>query len=120
MQVVKCTNFGIFLCIFLCNFPIDKFYEVWYNDKFGAWQSKTRRLTKMSQYFNWLHSPTHFREYSVALISRPNVHNLWRVRLRNFLSLGFYLRGLLISFTSFLCFNYSTSWLFVNPLFIYF
>ena len=71
----------------------------------------------MSQYPNWLHSPTHFREHSVALLSRPNVHDLWRVRFRNFLSYGFYLGGLLISLTSFLCFNYSTSWLFCQHFF---
>ena len=45
----------------------------------------------------------------VALLSRPNVHDLWRVRFRNFLTCGVYLGGPLISFTSFLCFNYSTS-----------
>lgn len=72
---------------------------------------------KMSQYPNWLHSPTHFREHSVALLSRPNVHDLWRVRFRNFLTCGFYLGGLLISFTSFLCFNYSTSWLLCQQFF---
>ena len=44
---------------------------------------------KMSQYPNWLHSPTHFGEHSVTLLSRPNVHDLWRVRFRNFLSYGF-------------------------------
>ena len=70
-----------------------------------------RRQIKKSQYPNWLHSPTHFREHSVALLSRPNVHDLWRVRFRNFLTCGFYLGGLLIYFTSFLCFNYSASWL---------
>ena len=79
--------------------------------KFGAHRMCARRQTKMSQYSNWLHSPTHFREPSVALLSRPNVHDLWRVRFRNFLSCGFYLGGLLIYLTSFLCFNYSTSWL---------
>ena len=51
---------------------------------------------KMSQYPNWLHSPTHFGEHSVALLSRPNVHDLRRVRFRNFLTYGFYFGGLLI------------------------
>ena len=83
--------------------------QLWYNGKLGAHRTCARRQIKMSQYFNWLHSPTHFREHSVALLSRPNVHDLWRVRFRNFLTCGFYLGGPLISFTSFLCFNYSTS-----------
>ena len=85
--------------------------RLWYNSKFGAHRMCARRQIKKSQYSNWLHSPTHFREHSVALLSRPNVHDLWRVRFRNFLTCGFYLGGLLISFTSFLCFNYSTNWL---------
>ena len=84
--------------------------RLWYNSKFGAHRTCARRQIKKSQYPNWLHSPTHFREHSVALLSRPNVHDLWRVRFRNFLTYGFYLGGLLIPFTSFLCFNYSTSW----------
>ena len=94
---------------FLLHFPLDKMRQSWYNGKYGAQGPCTRRQIKMSQYPNWLHSPTHFREHSVALLSRPNVHDLWRVRFRNFLSCGFYLGGLLISFTPFLCFNYNTS-----------
>ena len=93
--------------------------RLWYNSKFGAHRTCARRQIKKSQYPNWLHSPTHFREHSVALLSRPNVHDLWRVRFRNFLSCGFYLGGLLISFTSFLCFNYSTSWLFCQHFFYF-
>ena len=98
----------------LCNLSIDSERKMWYNiimRKFGAQGTCARRQIKMSQYPNWLHSPTHFREHSVALLSRPNVHDLWRVRFRNFLTCGFYLGGLLISLTSFLCFNYITYWL---------
>ena len=89
--------------------------RLWYNGKFGAHRMCARRQIKMSQYSNWLHSPTHFREHSVALLSRPNVHDLWRVRFSNFLTCGFYLGGLLISFTSFLCFNYSAPCVGVEP-----
>ena len=85
--------------------------------KYRRSRAPAARQIKMSQYSNWLHSPTHFREHSVALLSRPNVHDLWRVRFRNFLTCGFYLGGLLISFTSFLCFNYSTSWLLCQQFF---
>ena len=95
----------------MCKITIDKRPSMWYNDKFARSRWCARRQIKMIQYFNWLHSPMHFREHSVALLSRPNVHDLWRVRFRNFLTCGFYLGGPLISFTSFLCFNYSTFWL---------
>lgn len=111
---------GLSLCNFYPNFRLTKCGGC------GIIVNSTRIVhtraakIKKSQYFNWLHSPTHFREHSVALLSRPNVHDLWRVRFRNFLTCGFYLGGLLISFTSFLCFNYSTSWLLCQHFFIFY
>ena len=110
--------------------PIDKCGNLWYNnlkptrppESVAQRSCARRRINKIKKQkrasiFNWLHSPIHFREHSVALLSRPNVHDLWRVRFRNFLTCGFYLGGLLIYLTSFLCFNYSTSWLFCQQFF---
>ena len=96
------------ICVLFSYFSLDKSCNLWYNGKFGTHRTCACRQIKMSQYPNWLHSPTHFREHSVALLSRPNVHDLWRVRFRNFLTCGFYLGGLLIFLTSFslLCIYY--------------
>ena len=96
--MVNCTNFGIFLRIFLCNFPIDKFCEVWYNGKLDAWQTSTRRQIKKSEYFNSLHCATGFTQHSVGIHRAPLPMTFWRISL----ACGFYLGGLLIYLTSFL------------------
>lgn len=108
------------ICVLFSYFSLDKSCNLWYNGKFGTHRTCARRQIKMSQYPNWLHSPTHFREHSVALLSRPNVHDLWRVRFRNFLTCGFYFGGLLISFTPFLCFNYNMGLAVCQPLLLNF
>lgn len=101
-QVSNCSKFWEKICAIFLKLLLDKNVKVWYNKKIRPRLGVSRPPNRMSQYPNWLHFPMHLRKHSVALLSRPNVHDLGECVSAISYLVGFISEDLSFSSTSFL------------------